>query len=93
MERIILDQDIRPLSEFRSSAASCIKQISNTKRPMILTQRGRGVAVLIDIHEFEQMKEKMELFQDIQQAENQIAEQQTFSHEKAKTLIKTRINR
>lgn len=91
MERIVLNQDILPLSDFRASTAHCIKQIHDTKRPIVLTQRGRGVAVLIDIDEFERMQEKLELLQDIQQAENQISEQRTFSHQSARDLIKQSI--
>ena len=52
MERIDLSSDIRPLSDFRAEASSCIKHIHNTKRPMLITQRGKGVAVLLDIHEW-----------------------------------------
>ena len=47
-----LDEDIRPLSEFRAGVASFVKRVNDTKRPLVLTQHGRGVAVLIDIREF-----------------------------------------
>ena len=57
MSKVRVDEDIRPLSEFRAEVASFIKHIHETRRPMVLTQRGRGVAVLIDVHEFERMQE------------------------------------
>ena len=56
MSRVRLDEDIRPLSEFRARASTVVKQIQETRRPMVLTQRGRGVAVLVDVHEYERMQ-------------------------------------
>lgn len=52
MSRLRVDEDIRPLSEFRAGVATFVKQLHETRRPMVLTQRGRGVAVLLDGHEF-----------------------------------------
>jgi prevent-host-death family protein len=48
MQRLRIDQDIRPLSEFRSGVASFIKQTHETKRPLVITQHGKGVGVLLD---------------------------------------------
>ncbi len=36
MSRVHLDEDIRPLSEFRAGVASFVKQFHDT-RPMVLT--------------------------------------------------------
>ncbi len=87
MERIRVTDDIRPLSNFRAEATTCIKHIHDTKRPMIITQRGKGVAVLLDIHEYEALQEKIDLLQDIYAAEKQIETGKTVSHAKAKDNI------
>lgn len=47
MQRVRVYEDIRPLSEFRAGVATFVKQIHETRRPMVLTQRGHGVAVLV----------------------------------------------
>lgn len=90
MVRMLLDKDIRALSDFRAEAASFIRQVHDTKRPMVITQRGRGVAVLIDIKEFELLQEKAELLQDICTAEKQIKEGNVHPHSKARTLVLNR---
>jgi len=51
MSRIRFDQDIQPLSEFRAGVTSFIKQINETRRPLVITQRGKGVAVVLDVAE------------------------------------------
>ncbi len=68
MSKVRVDEDIRPLSEFRAEVASFVKHIRETRRPMVLTERGRGVAVLIDVHEFALMQERLETFEDIYRA-------------------------
>ena len=61
MSRLHLDQDIQPLSDFRAGAASFIRQVNETRRPIVITQRGKGVAVVLDVAEYESMQEKIEL--------------------------------
>ncbi len=87
MERIRLTDDIKPLSIFRAEATTCIKQIHETKRPMVITQRGKGVAVLLDINEYEILQGKIEVLQDIYNAERQIESKKTTSHLQAKANI------
>ena len=84
MKRIIFDQDIRPLSEFRANAAALIEQVRSTKRPLVITQHGKSSAVLMDVHEYEELLEKIEILQDIQIAESQLQEGLGIEHEKAK---------
>jgi antitoxin YefM len=55
MQKIRINQDIKPLSELRTGIASFIKQVHDTKRPMVITQHGQSVAVLLDAHEYENM--------------------------------------
>lgn len=83
MQRLKINQDIKPLSEIRTGIANFIKQVHDTKRPLIITQRGKGVAVLIDAHEFELMQEKIELLSDVQISLSQIAKGQGISHKEA----------
>lgn len=73
MSRIHFDQDIQPLSEFRAGVASYIKQINETRRPLVITQRGKGVAVVLDVAEYEAMQEKIELLEEINKAEMQLS--------------------
>jgi antitoxin YefM len=87
MQPLKLDQDIRPLSEFRAGVATFVKQVNETRRPMVLTQHGRGVVVLVDIREFEAMRERLALLEDIAVAEAQVAAGQVTSHEEAKARL------
>jgi antitoxin YefM len=91
MQRFKIDQDIRPLSEVRTGIANFIKQVHDTKRPLIITQHGKGVAVLIDVHEYEAIQERLELLTDVQISLNQIENEQGIDHEDAKLKIKRQV--
>jgi antitoxin YefM len=86
-----LDEDIRPLSEFRAGVASFVKRVNDTKRPLVLTQHGRGVAVLMDIQEFEAMRERLALLEDVAVGRAQIAAGEILEHEAARTRVLKRL--
>ncbi|WP_019026767.1 type II toxin-antitoxin system Phd/YefM family antitoxin [Colwellia piezophila] len=87
MSRLHFDQDIQPLSDFRAGAASFIRQINETRRPIVITQRGKGVAVVVGVAEYESMQEKIELLEEIQKAETQISAGLGMSNEDARAKI------
>mgnify|MGYP001037270841 FL=1 len=91
MQKLRIDQDIRSLSEVRNAMASYIKQVHKTKRPLIITQHGKGVAVLLGANEFEAMQEKIELLSDVQTSLNQLAKGEGTSHQKAKEKLLKRV--
>jgi prevent-host-death family protein len=85
---IELDQDIRPVSEFRKNAASFIDRVRQEKRSIILTQHGKSAAVLVNVSEYQQMVNKLDNMEDLLEAERQIARGEVFTHEEAKQKIK-----
>ena len=92
MQRLKIDQDIRSMSEFRTGIASFLKQVHDTKRPMVITQHGKSAAVLLDVGEYEAMQEKLELLQDIQVAVNQIENGEGVTHQEAKSMVLKRVS-
>jgi antitoxin YefM len=93
MKRLRVNEDIRPMSEFRTGIASFLKQIHDTKRPLVITQHGKGVAILLDVGEYEAMQEQIELLQDIQTSISQIEGGQGVEHDHAKTTVLERIRK
>ena len=85
--RIEIDQDIQPLSEFRKHAADFIDWIKKQKRSIVLTQHGKSAAVLVDVTEYQRMVDKIDLMEELIEAERQIASGEVVSHEEAKRRI------
>ena len=93
MQRIVLDQDIKPMSEFRAHTAACIQQVQKSKRPVVITQHGKSAAVLIDVAEFEALSQRLELLEDIATGESQIDIGAGILHDTAKNMVLERISK
>jgi prevent-host-death family protein len=93
MQRIMLNDDIHSLSEFRSNASGFINQVHNTKRPLVITQNGKSTAVLLDVSAYEQMVEKIELIQDVEIATAQLSSGKGIPHAKAHEMLKSRYSK
>ncbi|HYW11348.1 MAG TPA: type II toxin-antitoxin system Phd/YefM family antitoxin [Longimicrobium sp.] len=93
MSSILISEDVRPLSEFRANAAAFVEQVQTTQRPIVLTQHGRGAAVLLDVLEYERLVERAEVLEDIRVAEEQIARGEGIEHDAAEQQILARIRR
>lgn len=83
MRHIRLDDDIQPLSEFRARTAFFIKQVNEERRPLVLTQHGKSIAVVLNVSDYENMLEKNEMIEDIKLAEYQIENGLGISHQDA----------
>ena len=93
MNRPRLDQDIHPLSEFRARVASFIQQVHKTHRPVVITNRGKSAAVLLDVSDYESLLDKLELIQDVRDAEKQIDSGEGIAHDTAKRQLLARLNK
>ncbi|MBW8886836.1 MAG: type II toxin-antitoxin system Phd/YefM family antitoxin [Fibrobacteres bacterium] len=87
MERIELDKDIKPISEFRANATNLIDQVNKTKRPLVITQHGKSSAVLLDVKEYEALLDKIELLSDLAEAEEDIKNKRIYSNEKIREML------
>lgn len=87
MVRIKLDKDIMPISEFRANATSLIDKVNRTKRPLLITQHGKGSAILIDVEEYEALIERVELLEDIREAETDIRNGRVYTSDQVRGMI------
>lgn len=51
-------QDVVPLTNLKTNPGRVVKQVAETHRPVLLTSRGRGVAVVQSVSEFETAEEE-----------------------------------
>ena len=91
MQRLILDQDVKPLSEFRAHVASCVDQVRKTKRPVVITHHGKSAAVLLDVSEYEALMQRLDVLQDMRLAERQLAQGRGVAHSAALKKVLARV--
>lgn len=83
MPSVDLKEDIRPLSEFRADAASMIQRVRETKRALVLTQRGHSSAVVLGVSEYQELLDELELLRDLHIAVRQVEDGQGVPQEEA----------
>ncbi len=83
--------DIVPVSDLRQDAANVFKKLQATTEPLVITQRGRAIAVLQNIKTYERCEYERELLHLLALGEKEIEqdEGETLSSlmKKADTLL------
>jgi len=65
--------DIVPVSDFRQDAAAVLKKLRSGDGPLVVTQRGRAVAVMQSIEAYEKLQQERELLRALAAGEREIA--------------------
>ena len=65
--------DIVPVSDFRQDVAAVLKKLQESKGPVVVTQRGRAVAVLQNVEIYEKQERERELLRLLAAGEREIA--------------------
>jgi prevent-host-death family protein len=58
-------QDVVPLSDLKVNPGRVVSQVDQTHRPVLLTSRGRGVAVVQALSEYEAESEERSFLRDV----------------------------
>jgi prevent-host-death family protein len=58
-------EDIVPISDLKINPGKVVKHVSDAHRPVLLTSRGRGVAVMQSLKDYEQEAEERALLQAV----------------------------
>ncbi len=95
MARVTLDleADIQPVSDFRANASALIQQVRESGRPLVLTQRGRGAAVLLDIGAYQRLLEENEELRDVQQALGDVRDGRMVEHADVVARVAARLTK
>lgn len=67
-------EDVIPLSDLKVNPGKVVSQVQNTHRPVLLTSRGRGVAVVQGLEDYENIKEELEFVKAVAQGLMEIKE-------------------
>ena len=80
-------EDVKQVSELKTRCAEIIGQVRRTRRPVLLTRRGRGVAVLLDVDEYERLVERQVFLEGVEEGARAAADGDLHSHEEALTIL------
>lgn len=90
MYKFKANEDILPLSEFRSNLAGYITQTRETGRPVIVTQNGRTAGVFVNASTWDEIQEKLdklEAYEDILVAEGEADRDEVYTPEEVEHMM------
>lgn len=70
-------EDVIPLSDLKVNPGKVVNQVKDTHRPVLVTSRGRGVAVMQGLDDYENLKEELEFVKAVAQGLMEIKEGET----------------
>lgn len=80
-------EDVVPLSDLKINPGKVILRTNDTHRPILLTSRGRGVAVVQSLDDYEKTAEELRFVKAVAQGLADVREGRTVSLDKAKELL------
>jgi prevent-host-death family protein len=66
-DRTRFSEDVVPLSDVKVNPGKLVQRVGETGRPVLLTSRGRGVAVLQSLGEYEAETDELEFLRGVVQ--------------------------
>jgi prevent-host-death family protein len=72
----------------KQHATRIINELSQEKRPVLITERGRPRAYLVDLETFDALPARQRIFEGIAQGEKAIQQKRILSHPEAKRRMK-----
>lgn len=67
-----LSESVKPISYFKVHASEIIREIVNTRQPMVITQNGEAKAILQDLVQYEQTQESLAMLKMLAQSQNSL---------------------
>ncbi|WP_019676290.1 type II toxin-antitoxin system Phd/YefM family antitoxin [Arsukibacterium perlucidum] len=80
-------EDVIPLSDLKVNPGKVVGRANETHRPILLTSRGRGVAVVQGIEDYEKTAEELLFVKAVAKGLADIREGDTVSLDEAKKIL------
>ena len=72
--QVKFSEDVVPLSDLKVNPGKIVTRANENKRPILVTSRGRGVAVVQGLEEYEKLEEKVAFMQAVTQGLMEVKE-------------------
>jgi len=86
---INLVEDIRPISYVKSHTAEILKQVNEKNNPVVITQNGEAKAVLMDVKQYQNILDGINLLKILSIGENDIKNKRIYTHVELDKKIRT----
>ncbi len=85
--QVKFSEDVIPLSDLKINPGKVVSRAQDTHRPILLTSRGRGIAVVQGLEDYERTAEELQFVKAVAQGLMDVREGNTVSLEDAKKVL------
>jgi prevent-host-death family protein len=85
--QIKFSEDVVPLSDLKVNPGKIVNRANDNKRPILVTSRGRGVAVVQGLEEYEILEEKVAFMQAVAKGLMEVKEGKVTDLTDAKRML------
>jgi len=85
---ISLVEDIKPISYIKAHTAQVLKQVKEKNNPLVITQNGEAKAVLMDVKQYQNIINSINLMKILSIGENDIKNGRFYTHNEVQNNIK-----
>jgi prevent-host-death family protein len=75
------------VTTLKRKATKILSQLQNDRAPILITQRGRPAAYLVDVKSYDELQRRLAVLQGVGRGERAIEEGRTLSQAEAKTRM------
>jgi len=62
-----------PVSDLRDDVAGVLRRVKGSRKPLLITQRGRAAAVVLSVREYERVEYERQMLRALARGEQEIA--------------------
>jgi prevent-host-death family protein len=82
-------EDVRPITDLKAHASELVSRVCESRRPVLLTRRGRGVAVLLDLEVYEKLEARAAFLDAVRQGAEEAERGELHSDAEAQAILDT----
>ena len=80
-------EDVHSLTDLKTRASALVEQVRRSRRPVLLTRRGRGVAVLLNLEEYECLVDRAAFVEAVEEGAKAAAAGDLYPHTDAEKIL------
>jgi prevent-host-death family protein len=86
-----LKEDIKPLTYLESRAGDVLKQVNESRRPLVITEEGEAKAVILDVDSYQALRDAVLLLQLAAQGEADVQAGRVLPQNEVFARIRSRL--
>jgi len=88
-----IDEDVKPVTFMKTRAADLLRTVSESRRPVVITQSGKPRGVLMDFQSYRELRQATLLLRLLAQGEADVRSRKTVPQERVFSEMRSRLKR